>query len=540
MRALALPERPAARGANARAAPRTLRGRLSSARARHGSRILFGYYAGVWLAVAILAVASVLNLARQEHLSGAQTLSMGWWVLVSGAAAAAIAIAGTWILLRPLRVLERASEPSHARAAVLRQAGRIPLVVTGWNCLVVLCWSSCPLLALSADRPDYVDPSLIALNLVATGLVLMAVAVTLAIGAEFLIRPILREVADRLDGAESLSAGPTVRLKLVTAVPAIALAVGGFAVPFGGTFGAPPGVALEDELLGLGCVLIIALPITQLLARSILRPLGDLLGAAGRLRDGDYSTPVPVASLDEYGALALAFNEAMEGLTERQRLAAENERLLEDVRASRARIIAASDEERRRVERNIHDGAQQRLVALALDLRMLEEAAVAARSGELASMAAEAGSRLADALDELRELARGLHPAVLETDGLHPALEQLAARACLPVSVVVTVGRLPRPVEAAAYFVAAEALSNVAKHARASRADIAVTSAEGRLVVRVADDGVGGAAPRARSGLAGLADRVAAFGGTLDVVSPAGGAGTVVTAELPLEGGRPT
>jgi signal transduction histidine kinase len=188
--------------------------------------------------------------------------------------------------------------------------------------------------------------------------------------------------------------------------------------------------------------------------------------------------------------------------------------------------------ERRRLERNLHDGAQQRLVALALEVRMAR--ARVAKEPELAGPFLERiGQELTDASSELRELARGIHPAVLSDRGLDAAIETLARRAPLPVELAsVEHERLPEAIELAAYFVVAEALTNVAKYAGASHAKVNVGRENGRLVVEVADDGVGGADPGNGTGLRGLADRLAVIEGRLEVDSPPGG-GTTVRARIP-------
>ena len=195
---------------------------------------------------------------------------------------------------------------------------------------------------------------------------------------------------------------------------------------------------------------------------------------------------------------------------------------LDELAASRSRIVAAGDVERRRLERNLHDGAQQRLVALSLALRLARKQLDSDPDAARAALAA-AGDELSLALDELRELARGLHPAVLSDHGLRTAVHALATRAPLPVEIEdVPDGRLPEPVEAGAYYLIAEALTNVTKYAEASVVRVRVEATDGSLVVEVADDGVGGADPAGGSGLRGLADRVEALGGSLEVVSPAG------------------
>ncbi len=221
------------------------------------------------------------------------------------------------------------------------------------------------------------------------------------------------------------------------------------------------------------------------------------------------------------------------------RLALENERLqaelrlqLAEVRASRARIVTAGDEERRRLERDLHDGAQQRLLSLGLALQLVR-AEVGPEANGAATLLGEAEAELAAALEELRQLAQGIHPAVLTEHGVGPALKTLVARSPLPVELQhVPDERLPAPLEAAAYFLVSEALANVAKHARASAVSVSIVCEDGSLVVEVDDDGVGGAAPRTGSGLAGLADRLHALDGVLTIESEAG-CGTRLRAEIP-------
>jgi signal transduction histidine kinase len=204
-----------------------------------------------------------------------------------------------------------------------------------------------------------------------------------------------------------------------------------------------------------------------------------------------------------------------------------------EIRASRARIVAAGDDARRRLERNLHDGAQQRLVSLSLALR-LAQVKLDTDPATTAEILTGASEELAHALEELRELARGIHPAVLTDRGLGAALEALATRSPLPVEVTPLDRRLPAPIEAAAYYVVSESIANVVKHAEASAVDVRLSAVNGSVQIEVADDGVGGADTSAGSGLRGLADRVAALDGRLRIESPAGG-GTVVIAEIPLE-----
>jgi signal transduction histidine kinase len=205
-----------------------------------------------------------------------------------------------------------------------------------------------------------------------------------------------------------------------------------------------------------------------------------------------------------------------------------------ELAASRRRIVAASDRARRRIERDLHDGTQQRLVSLGLAAHMAQ-ADVAADRGDLRAELSRIAAGLADAVAELQELSRGIHPAILSERGLGPALRALARRSAVPVELdVTTSARFPEPVEIAAYYVASEALTNVMKYARASRIGISLTMRDGSLLLSIRDDGVGGADPARGSGLAGLTDRVEALGGSVHFHSAAG-AGTHITADLPLE-----
>ncbi|HEX5251799.1 MAG TPA: PAS domain S-box protein [Gaiellales bacterium] len=272
---------------------------------------------------------------------------------------------------------------------------------------------------------------------------------------------------------------------------------------------------LAERLRGLGVRSSVAAPVAadgRLWGAIIVSTTGD----ATLARDAE----ARIGQFAEVVALCLSSTEA------RAQLA-----------ASRARIVAAGDAERRRLERNLHDGAQQRLVALSLALRMAR--ATVAADHPAAELLDSAGDELMQALEELRELARGIHPAVLSDQGLRAALGALTGRSPVPVRLDVELGsELPPPVEAAAYYVVAESLTNIAKYAEAAVVEIVVRSDAQGARVEVRDDGVGGADPATGTGLRGLADRVDALGGVLQVTSPAG-AGTTVTAEVPLETAGP-
>jgi len=219
------------------------------------------------------------------------------------------------------------------------------------------------------------------------------------------------------------------------------------------------------------------------------------------------------------------FTGFLRDITERKRAEA-------DLRASRVRLVDAQDAERRRLERNLHDGAQQRLVSLALALRLVRDRVRESGDGTV-ELLDHAREELDLALEDLRELARGIHPAILTERGLQPALEGAVARAPFPVDLTVPADRLPAPIEAAAYYVVCEALANVAKYARASRASVSLSRADGRLVIEISDDGIGGADAAKGTGLRGLADRVEALDGRLTVESEQAG-GTHLRAEIPL------
>jgi signal transduction histidine kinase len=246
---------------------------------------------------------------------------------------------------------------------------------------------------------------------------------------------------------------------------------------------------------------------------------------AGRLAGGDLSVRMPETGAAEIGALERAFNSMAISLE------ASHAGLTE----SRARVVAASDETRRRIERDLHDGTQQRLVSLGLELRAAEAMAPPELT-ELRSQLSHTAEGLAGAVEELQEISRGIHPAILSKGGLGPALKTLARRSAIPVELDIRGSRRPpQPVEAAAYYVVSEALTNAAKHSNASAVWVDVDTGDAALRVSIRDDGVGGAAPGQGSGLLGLKDRVEALGGAIEIDSPGGG-GTSVRVSIPLSG----
>jgi signal transduction histidine kinase len=257
---------------------------------------------------------------------------------------------------------------------------------------------------------------------------------------------------------------------------------------------------------------------------AILRPIRRAAGMADRLAGGNLATRMEETGRGEIGTLERSFN-VMANSLERDR---------DELAASRARIVDTADETRRRIERDLHDGAQQRLVSLALELRALQ-AALPPELGEVSADLSRLAEGLAGVIEELREFARGIHPAILAEGGLEAALKTLARRSPVPVELDVRVAaRLPDRIEVAAYYVVSELLTNVAKHAQASVVHVDVRAVDGVLRVSGRDDGIGGADPTRGSGLVGLKDRVEALGGTISVQSVSG-EGTIVDVELPLD-----
>jgi signal transduction histidine kinase len=273
--------------------------------------------------------------------------------------------------------------------------------------------------------------------------------------------------------------------------------------------GATGAIAREARELGIrssvGCPIVVA---------------GQLWGVIAASRRSDEPFP------DDTESQLASFTELIV-------TAIENAQSRAQLDASRARVVAAADEARRRLERDLHDGAQQRLVSLALDLRVVQDMVPEDRP-ELRADIGHAVDALSSALEELREISRGLHPAVLSEGGLGPGLRALVRRSAVPVDLRVDTGsRYPPPVEVAAYYVVSEAVTNTTKYAGASHVEVTVEQHDGTLQLSVRDDGVGGADPGRGSGLTGLRDRVEALGGAIGITSPAGD-GTVIQVSLPV------
>jgi signal transduction histidine kinase len=286
--------------------------------------------------------------------------------------------------------------------------------------------------------------------------------------------------------------------------------------------------AVGGAAAGLAGSILLILLFGGYLARAIVRPLRRAAAMAGRLAEGDLAVRMPETGPAEVGQLERGFNAMASSL----------EAGHAELTASRARVVAAADQSRRRIERDLHDGAQQRLVSLALELREAE-ARVPPNQYELRSRLAETAEGVTAVLEDLQEISRGIHPAILSEGGLGPALKTLARRSTIPVRLDIDSGRrLPEHVEVAAYFVTSEALANAAKHSEASVVHVNFEANGGIARLAIRDDGVGGAEAGPGSGLIGLTDRVEALGGTILIVSPPG-SGTSILVELPLEGISP-
>ena len=331
---------------------------------------------------------------------------------------------------------------------------------------------------------------------------------------------ILALVVQRLWRAPALARAVTAPVLVASVLALIAAAYSAADIAWFAATGAPL-VEMPESVSGLVSWL-------GFFTRALV-PIGFLVGTL-RLR-GSRGPLRTMAMRLESNATPDEVDAALRAYIENDQLADQLSAQLAELRASRARLVAAGDAERQRIERALHDGAQQHLTTIAI--RLEEARALARDQPELAARLDDTASGLREAIHELRELARGIHPAILTDAGLHPALATLARRSTVPVELSVQLdGRLPLAIEATAYYVAAEALTNVVRSSRATRASVRVTRDPAGLQIDITDDGIGGADPSRGSGLLGIGDRVRALGGRLRVESPAGG-GTTIEAWLP-------
>jgi signal transduction histidine kinase len=448
--------------------------------------------------------------------------------VVGCAYAAAIGLALVQMLLassRPGNLLGIVDQPE--AAAVLRWAQLIALsvlVLAGVGVLVERRWGAGR--PLRRSRGLLVDSFVLALVLIAAGMILSAVG-----GAT--VEP-MRWAAFALIGV-----APVAFLFGLLHVRLARSSVGELVVELR----ADPGPAdlrdalaraLGDPSLTLAYWLPAFDSYADLHGRAVVLGNGDERATTLIDRDGTrVAALLHDPALNDEPELLRGVTAAAGIALEKARLQAELSARLEELRGSRARIVDAGQNERQRLERNLHDGAQQRLIALSLELGLLE--ARMKGDPEARARLAQARREIATSLEELRAVARGIHPAVVSGHGLAVALEQLAARAGVPVGLSVRLaGRLPERIEVAAFYLVSESLANVTKHASATSATVEVGRANGEVVVEVVDDGIGGADTELGTGLRGLADRVEALGGRLRVWSPRGG-GTRLRAEIPCE-----
>lgn len=477
---------------------------------------------GMPLFLGSFVVAIVPMVQRLRRSSGVERLQLRWFVFASMCAAVVLpSVALLWSLVpavRPLTALALTSMPIAAGIAILRyRLFDIDLVISRTLTYGALTLS---LAGIYAVAVVVLGAALGRSSAWATA------GATLAAAAAFgPIRRRLQDVVDRRFNRARFDALQQMSLFLDDLRTGRA---------------APEDVervlrkALDVEDLEMRLVLPGSAMAVDLSGRPVADDPGDGRGRWPIRRAGTIvGSVVGPPDLAERGSLVPKLLDAGALAVEVARLRVELRRQLEEVEASRTRIVAAADRERRRIERDLHDGAQQRLVSIGLALRHAQHALGTTADPDVGRTLDDAVAEITVAIDELRQLAGGLRPAQLDA-GLGAALRDLARRAPLPVEVDAAADRFPTDIEAAAYFCACEGLTNAVKHAHATRVQLTARRDNGRLVVSVADDGVGGAVARNGSGLTGLTDRVAAHGGTLTLDSDEG-RGTTLIAEFPCE-----
>jgi signal transduction histidine kinase len=333
-----------------------------------------------------------------------------------------------------------------------------------------------------------------------------------------------------------LVASTSLTVRLFLGIVSSLLVAGSMVTPFVARFGAGGGAELRSLAVAAAMAATIGLTLATVVALSVSQPVRDLIRGTRAVREGDFTTQVSVTSMDELGTLAESFNDMVAGLRERQALRDQNAELVDELRGSRERIVATADAERRRLERDLHDGAQQHLVLLALKLgmadRMIDKNPVGAHE-----INAELKRDLDRALAELRALAHGIYPVLLQSEGLPGALREAIHHAAIPAELDCDgTGRYTPEIEAAVYFCCLEALQNAAKHAGAdASARLSIAEQDHTLRFAIADDGRGfdPAIARGSAGLQNMADRLGALGGEL-TISSGPGEGTTVAGSVPL------
>jgi len=493
---------------------------------RVGARLVYIVYTANVLAGLLTGLVTLAWLTRYLDLRASDAGLVAALIIGVGPPAAGL-ILWAWRDMFRTAVSWTGDGRTAARAPVVWDSlVRLPHVVAK-RALVAACLLMVPLTVLTfwlgADPSWYAAIPFYAATIAA----LLACGVLWTFGSEFALRPMLRDVAAYLPGDFEPTAGAwRVHAKSLAPLPVVTL----FGALTTGAFVdlAPAGGLRLTLALGIAlATVLVAGAVFAVVTRSTLDPIDDLLDATRRVRDGDIATPVAIVTADEFGCLASSFNEML----------AELRRQRDELRASHVRIVTTADAARRDVERNLHDGAQQRLVLLHLKLGLTAQALrrdPAAADGLVQEMRGD----LVLALDELRDLARGLYPPLLENEGLAGALAEMVERA--PIAATFECDgprRFAAQFEAAVYFCCLEALQNAAKHAGdGARATVRLAERDGWLELEIADDGKGFDADRALrgSGLPNMTDRMLALGGRLRIAS-AVGAGTTVSGTVPIE-----
>jgi signal transduction histidine kinase len=494
---------------------------------RFGSRIAIVYIAVALVEALIVAVVVSSALARYINWSATQVVVFAseWFPFVLAA--------GLVVLYRNIDTLKTVlawkgdHRTAEAAPATLGALARTPGLVVR-TCAASTIAVVFPLadLIYRAHIPGWgIAPLVIFAVLMGP----VAATCTIVSTVDRLLRPMVTDVMAHLGfDADVPPAGVGLRTKVLAPLPVLAV-LGMFAV------GAWANVASSGLLrltltIGISFFSILfAGAVAAMAVRAVLDPVGDLIAATDRVRAGDLETQVPIRGVDELGSLTSSFNRMLTGLRER-------ERLDEELRASRQRIVSSGDAARRRVERDLHDGAQQHLVLVGLKLGMAKRL-IRSDPEAAEQLHDELRGDLDEALAELRHLAHGIYPASLANDGLAGALAEAAKRAAVEVSLTCDgVGRYRPEVEGAVYFTCVEALQNAAKHAGpGAHAAVRLAQRNGSLEFSVSDDGVGFDRPAAgaSAGLQNMTDRVGALGGKV-LVDSAPGAGTRVIGEIPL------
>ncbi|MGH3475091.1 MAG: HAMP domain-containing protein [Aeromicrobium sp.] len=485
--------------------------------------LLFTVGATAW-GVFFMVIASLAGRLTGQQFMVAVVMNAG--VVLAGVAA------GTWVIFRDVATYEAwdsAGRPTTDAQEMLRLVLTSPFRTVSWATAVYLVVA---IPTIYAWLLTTIEPPSFAIVLCVGGLFASTLVAwpVVAFIHELSTRPVIARIGAEFPHlAAPEGHGMSLRTRALLPVPGMTLTTGIMVGALAGLF--------DDQIEQLGAAIVVSLAFTGMFAlilrvavtEAALRPVDDLIDGVKRVASGDLGSRVPITSSDELAVLGRGVNEMTE------RLAAHDA----DMRASRARIVAASDEARRSVERDLHDGAQQYLVLLELELGLLTKKV--ADDPEASASVAKIRADLGHALAELRDLAHGIYPAVLESDGLPAALQAAADRSSMPVTVNSDgVGRYAQELEAAIYFCCLEALQNSAKHAGdGAKAWVRLSQADGHVQFEVGDDGIGydEATIGASSGLQNMADRSGALGGELQIESTPG-AGTTVRGAVPIEAPR--